>query len=564
VTADESLTSMSGSADESEGMQHRHALDSATSLADYAAATASTPELAGRTLRALAERRFTGEAILDLESAPGAVVRVHLDAGHPYAAEHVGDEPLGRRLVAAGVIEADQLQRGMVPVGDVEHLGRLFQRERSIDRDAVIAAVEAMTDELLTEVATERASVTITPYRHHRSGIHRWFVGPQRAPSPFDAPVRETAGGAADRPDGFGPPTGAPTSFASPASTDVVGDDLRVEWAEPIPPFDPPVAAPFEPPVVPSGQPAADAFGDETADPAEIDITAEIESFDADAADWRSVGAGDAFAPPVVGLGADRTGVGRDLPAPPFEPPASTTESDTAASQPQPEPEPEAPAPEAVSAPFDDEFTMVWPDGSEVDVDEPTAEARTAPVALEVSDDDGEVDASTVAAPPASADELVEAAADDMPEDVAEAVRRALAAIECAAADPAVPAQLGGAAADLPSLSLESEPAVDSAEPAVQPPSITAHVDDAASVATSAAVVPAPPGVFAPPTAAMRAEAVYERASAEGAADAPVPGQASVVFVDGDDDGDDSADPAASAERTSALKRLISSLRRGR
>lgn len=559
MTADEFLTSVPKSSDDQEGMQQRDALDSVNSLADYAAATASDPEAVGQTLRVFADRGFTGEAVLELAAVPGAVVRIHLDAGRPYVAERVGDEPIGRRLVAAGTIEAEQLQRGMVPVGDVEHLGRLFQRERTIDRDAVVAAVEAMTDELLTEVADDRATVTITPYRHHRSGIHRWFVGPQATPSPFDSadPASRTpdAPEVADRV--APPPDGA--AFDAPEPTDLGGDDLTVEWSEPISAFDAPVVAPLDtdgdaaPPLIvalPEPPAAAAAFGSPPQGPA-IQL-----------------------APPVA--------LARVL----DDAPGTHDVADGAAGQIGGD---EENGVDADGDGFDDEFTMVWPDGSQVGLDDAGA-ASTEPEPTT----SGEASMSTASSTADVAEPLLpkldldrssqaptEVTApgdDDLPEDVAEAVRRALAAIERAATDPAVPARLGGAAVDLPSLNLEPIGDDDAAGVATaQPTSFTDPVPTASNVvpvddALDAAPAPqtaassaqhsdepptpaAPSMAFAPPTADMSAEAVYERAAAQRAATKP--GQASVVFVDGDE-----ADGAK--ERTSALKRLIGSLRKGR
>ena len=62
---------------------------------------------------------------------------MYLDNGVPYYAERASDPTLGRRLLDAGLLDAKQLERGTVRVGNVEHLGRLFDREPSVDRDAV-------------------------------------------------------------------------------------------------------------------------------------------------------------------------------------------------------------------------------------------------------------------------------------------------------------------------------------------------------------------------------------------------------------------------------------------
>ena len=58
-------------------------------------------------------------------------------------AERVTDASLGSRLLEAGVLDKAQLDRGTVRVGDIEHLGRLFDRDPSVDRDAVVVVAEA-------------------------------------------------------------------------------------------------------------------------------------------------------------------------------------------------------------------------------------------------------------------------------------------------------------------------------------------------------------------------------------------------------------------------------------
>ena len=117
-------------------MPPQPALDPAVSLSDYAASTERVPESVSRTLRVITERGFTGEVRLAL----GTGVLVYADGGRPYFAERVGDAALGERLVTTGVLRDEQLARGMIRVGDVEHLGRLFDRDATIDRDAVFAA----------------------------------------------------------------------------------------------------------------------------------------------------------------------------------------------------------------------------------------------------------------------------------------------------------------------------------------------------------------------------------------------------------------------------------------
>lgn len=122
-------------------------------------------------LDAAREERFTGELVVDTNPE----VRVYFDRGRIYLAERVTDPPLGSRLVDAGALSSVQLDRGSVRVGDAEHLGRLFERVPSVDRHAVLVTSELMTEECVGWVAAQRVpAAEAHPYRHHLSGMHRW------------------------------------------------------------------------------------------------------------------------------------------------------------------------------------------------------------------------------------------------------------------------------------------------------------------------------------------------------------------------------------------------------
>ncbi len=127
------------------------------------------------TLNEARERAFTGEIVFETDPE----VLAYLDHGIVYYAERVTDESLGRRLLDAGVLDVEQLDRGTVRVGDIEHLGRLFDRDPSVDRDAVVVVAESSTQELIADLANRAiTTVRVTAYRHHPSGVHRWFVAP--------------------------------------------------------------------------------------------------------------------------------------------------------------------------------------------------------------------------------------------------------------------------------------------------------------------------------------------------------------------------------------------------
>ncbi len=124
-------------------------------------------------LDAARTHRFTGELVMHGDDE----VRVYLDRGLIYTAERATDPSLGARLVEAGALNQAQLDYGTLRVGDIEHLGRLFDRVPSINRDGVLVVNQLMTDECIRSVAGEHIeSVEVTPYRHHPSGMHRWEV----------------------------------------------------------------------------------------------------------------------------------------------------------------------------------------------------------------------------------------------------------------------------------------------------------------------------------------------------------------------------------------------------
>jgi hypothetical protein len=147
-------------------------------------------------LDAARDHRFTGELVLD--ASPD--VHLFLDRGTIYLAERAHDPSLGARLVDAGALNAAQLEHGAMRVGDFEHLGRLFERVPSVDRQVVFLTTELMNDECVAWVARRHVSgVTAHPYQHHPSGVHRWNRpvdvvdlqpgDPLPAPAPTDTPV---------------------------------------------------------------------------------------------------------------------------------------------------------------------------------------------------------------------------------------------------------------------------------------------------------------------------------------------------------------------------------------
>ena len=121
---------------------------------------------------------FTGEAAVGLDPR----VRLFAVDGRIYFAEREDDAALGTRLVNCGAISTMQLARGAVQAGGQESLARLFQRDATIDRDAVELTIEVATETLLATIANNPVGMPeVFPLRHHSAGIHHWLRSTQPA-----------------------------------------------------------------------------------------------------------------------------------------------------------------------------------------------------------------------------------------------------------------------------------------------------------------------------------------------------------------------------------------------
>lgn len=507
-----------------------------SSFAEYATSTATLPQTAATSLDVARFHAFTGEMTFSVDPA----VRLYLDGGSVYHAERHGGPSVGRILLDAGVVDSVQLQRGVVHVGDVEHLGRLFDRDTTVDRDAVMVVVEGVTDKIVQQIANSViATVTVSAYRHHPTGIHRWFVAPvestalQRPASgvmQVDRSVVEEL-----------PLLGAPREAPSPAP-DSPAASMTIEWADPDP----------------SSLGLTDPVNDDPSSGAvaemDIDIQAELDRFDADRADWAAASGGDDPDPSEAvpsplgefrivwpdGTRDESIVATEDLESAKASPPSDDGAADSVALAPPidaarafAEPDPTPSVPPAVEPASMPSPTIPTPAATDI----PVLDAETS----------GAVGFTTE---PMQIDRIPEPDA-AVPDDVAAAVRRALQAIESAAETPS-----STAVPEMP-LAPMALPEVPVSAPAVP-------------IAPAQAVMQPAPGAslgFAPPTADMRAEAVYERAATEASTDPsglaeaivgdveashPAPSTASVVFVEDDDN---------KRERRGALRRLIGSLR---
>ena len=136
---------------------------------------------AWRVIEAARNQHLTGE--LALPSNPPT--NVYLINGEVYFAERTTDGGIGVRLLVEGVITRKQMSKGSVMVSGSEHLGRLFERDESVDRHGVELCVELMTDDVLTSVSKETVdSYVMTLYKRHSSGIDRWLPNQSTADAP--------------------------------------------------------------------------------------------------------------------------------------------------------------------------------------------------------------------------------------------------------------------------------------------------------------------------------------------------------------------------------------------
>jgi hypothetical protein len=93
-----------------------------------------------------------------------------------YFAERSSDGTLPVRLMMEGVITREQMQRGTVIVNGVEHVGRMFDADPTIDRPSVELCAELFTEDVMVSVAnTTVSSYELHLYRRHSSGIDRWY-----------------------------------------------------------------------------------------------------------------------------------------------------------------------------------------------------------------------------------------------------------------------------------------------------------------------------------------------------------------------------------------------------
>ncbi len=185
-------------------------------------------------LDAARSRHFTGE----LTCATNPVTRVYFDSGQIYFAERSTDPSLAARLVDSGALTATQLELGSMFVEGVAHLGRLFDRVGSVDRDQVLLVTELMTEDCVGWLASQSVDgIDPAPYRHHPTGIRRWSWTtqlPESTPAESLPPQSTGAlvppGADAIQFPAPAPPLGEPSADAD-ADADADGRGHRRWWA---------------------------------------------------------------------------------------------------------------------------------------------------------------------------------------------------------------------------------------------------------------------------------------------------------------------------------------------
>lgn len=163
----------------------------------------SRPRPAWAVLDAIRTFEFSGEATLHLQQARHVdTVRVYTSQGLIYWAERHGDSDIAERLVRVGALTRAEAACGTVRLGDVVHVGRLFQLLPGLDVDRILTAVEYLRDTVIAAVAdSEVHHVDLADHRHHEGGMVLWEldVDEQEAPLPLPPP---SSVGDAGRPTG--------------------------------------------------------------------------------------------------------------------------------------------------------------------------------------------------------------------------------------------------------------------------------------------------------------------------------------------------------------------------
>ena len=133
----------------------------------------SDPRLAWDVIESICTARFTGQ--VSITTAFGTT-NVYMTRGLIYFAEHSNETPIGERAAAAGTIPAELLPDDDSGRRALADLDALFAGQPASAREAVEEIVQAETERTLMEICDEPVlSTDSTMYRHHPTGIDRWF-----------------------------------------------------------------------------------------------------------------------------------------------------------------------------------------------------------------------------------------------------------------------------------------------------------------------------------------------------------------------------------------------------
>lgn len=133
----------------------------------------SDRRLAWDVIEQICAARFTGQ--VSLTTARGTS-NVYMTRGLIYFAEHSTEVPIGDRASAAGAIPAELLPNDDSILSALADLDALFAGQPASSRVAVEEVVQTETERTLMEICDEPViTLDSTMYRHHPSGIDRWF-----------------------------------------------------------------------------------------------------------------------------------------------------------------------------------------------------------------------------------------------------------------------------------------------------------------------------------------------------------------------------------------------------
>jgi len=181
--------------------------------------------LAWDVIEKICAARFTGQ--VSIVTAVGTT-NVYMTRGLIYFAEHANEIPIGDRASAAGAIPAELLPDDELILRALADLDALFAGQPAWAREGVEEVIQAETERTLMEICDQPVvSLDSTMYRHHPSGIDRWFSSQHaRGPAPTAACETKVVVGDRDQIAVIPPPQTIPPMVRETVSSDV-GEAVR-------------------------------------------------------------------------------------------------------------------------------------------------------------------------------------------------------------------------------------------------------------------------------------------------------------------------------------------------